>query len=99
MIPATVYAKSFKEAATTLQPLNFVVIMPAVVGMMPGIDLNAFTALVPILNVTLITKEIIAGTMNGLFFAEAVASLLLIASGAVFLSFKRFGNEKNILRN
>jgi sodium transport system permease protein len=99
MIPATVYAKSFKEAATTLQPLNFVVIMPAAIGMMPGIELNATTALVPILNVTLITKEIIAGTMNGLYFAEAVASLFLLATLAVGFSFKRFGNEKNILRN
>ncbi len=99
MIPATVYAKSFKEAATTLQPLNFVVIMPAAIGMMPGIELNAITALVPILNVTLITKEIIAGTMNGLYFAEAVASLFLLATLAVGFSFKRFGNEKNILRN
>ena len=99
MIPATVYAKSFKEAATTLQPLNFVVIMPAAIGMMPGIELNAITALVPILNVTLITKELIAGTMNGLYFVEAVGSLLVLASLAVMFSFNRFGNEKNILRN
>ncbi len=99
MIPATVYAKSFKEAATTLQPLNFVVIMPAAIGMMPGIELNAITALVPILNVTLITKELITGTMNGLYFVEAVGSLLVLASLAVMFSFNRFGNEKNILRN
>ncbi|MEY3443912.1 MAG: hypothetical protein RLZZ519_2193 [Bacteroidota bacterium] len=99
MIPATVYAKSFKEAATTLQPLNFIVIMPAAIGMMPGIELNALTAIVPILNVTLITKEIIAGTMNSLYFVEAVASLLVLASVAVLFSFNRFGNEKNILRN
>jgi sodium transport system permease protein len=99
MIPATVYAKSFKEASSILQPLNFVVILPAVIGMMPGIALNGYTAAIPILNVVLSTKELTAGTMNWLLFVEVVASLLVFATIAVVVSFKRFGNEKNILRN
>jgi sodium transport system permease protein len=98
MVPATVYAKTFKEAVITLQPLNFVVIIPAVIGMFPGIDLNALTAAIPILNVVLITKEIIAGTMNGWLFVEVLVSLFLLAGVAVMLSFRGFGNEKNILR-
>lgn len=98
MIPAVVYARTFKEAATTLQPLSFVVIVPAAIGMMPGIELNAVTALIPILNVALTTKEIIAGTMNGFLFAEVLVSLIAIASVAVFFSLRQFGNERNVLR-
>jgi sodium transport system permease protein len=98
MIPATVYAKSFKEASSILSPLNFLVITPAVIGMMPGIELNAGTALVPVLNVVLSTKELIAGTMNWGYFLMVMASLLTLATAAVLFSFKRFGNEKNILR-
>lgn len=98
MIPAVVYARTFKEAATTLQPLNFVVIIPAAIGMMPGIELNAITALIPILNVALTTKEIIAGTMNGFLFAEVLLSLIAIASVAIFISLRQFGNERNVLR-
>lgn len=98
MIPAVVYARTFKEAATTLQPLNFIVIIPAAIGMVPGIELNAATALIPILNVALTTKEIIAGTMNGLLFAEVLLSLIVIAAIAVFFSLRQFGNERNVLR-
>jgi sodium transport system permease protein len=98
MIPATVYSKTFKEAVITLQPLNFVVLIPAMIGMFPGIDMNALTAAIPILNVVLMTKEIIAGTMNGWLFVEVLASLFLLAGVAVALSFRGFGNEKNVLR-
>lgn len=99
MIPATVYAKSFKEASSILQPLNFVVLMPAVIGMTPGIELSAVTAAIPVLNVVLSTKELIAGTINWGYFAIVMLSLLILASIAVVFSFNRFGNEKNILRN
>lgn len=98
MVPAVVYARSFKEAATTLQPLNFIVILPAAIGLMPGIELNAVTALIPILNVALTTKEIIAGTMSALLFIEVLLSLILIAGVAVTFSLRQFGNERNILR-
>ncbi len=99
MIPATVYAKSFKEASSILTPLNFLVIMPAVVGMMPGIELSSGTALIPVLNVVLSTKELIAGTLDAGLFALVIGSLLLLASVAVVFSFKRFGSEKNVLRS
>lgn len=98
MIPATVYAKSYKEAQSILSPLNFLVITPAVVGMMPGIELNLVTALIPILNVVLATKDLIAGTIELLPYLLTLLSLLVIAFLAVVFSFKRFGNEKNILR-
>lgn len=98
MIPATVFAKSYKEAQSILSPMNFLVILPAVIGMMPGIELNVGTALVPVLNVALATKELIAGSIDPLLYALVLLSLLAFAGVAVFVSFKRFGNEKNILR-
>lgn len=98
MIPATVYAKSFKEAQSILTPLNFLVITPAIVGMMPGIELNAVTACIPVLNVVLATKDLIAGSIDPLHFVLLMASLLLVAGISIAVSFRRFGNERNILR-
>jgi sodium transport system permease protein len=51
------FAKSYKEAQSYVSPLIIVVIMPAMMGMLPGIDLNARLALVPILNLSLVCKE------------------------------------------
>ena len=98
MIPATVFAKSYKEAQSILSPMNFLVIMPAVIGMMPGVELNVATALIPVLNVALATKELVAGAIDPLLYALVLVSLLALAGASVFVSFKRFGNEKNILR-
>lgn len=98
MIPATVFAKSYKEAQSILSPLNFVVILPAIVGMMPGVELNYATACVPVLNVVLATKDLIAGSINPLHFILTMLSLLIVAAVAVLVSFKRFGNESNVLR-
>ncbi len=55
VLAIAILAKSFKEAQGTLAPLLMVVIVPVLLGILPGIELNARTALVPILNVSLAT--------------------------------------------
>lgn len=41
----SLFAKSYKEAQSYLAPMMIVIIMPAVIGMLPGIDLNVRLAL------------------------------------------------------
>lgn len=97
MIPIAVYAKSFKEAQSIITPLNIVMVLPAMVGFFPGIELNATTAAVPVVNIVLATKELIAGTLEPslLFISFGVMTLLAII--AVFISYKRFDKEGNII--
>ena len=99
MTPISLYARNFKEAQSTLAPLNIVVVIPAVLGMLPGFDLNPITAIVPVLNIVLSTKELIAGTMDPGLLAMVVGSLLVLAVVSVWISFKRFGSETNVLRS
>ena len=73
-------------------------IIPAAIGMLPGIHLNFVTALIPVLNVTLCTKEVIAGTIDPVFLGVTTLSLLVFAGLSVYISFRSFANEKNILR-
>lgn len=97
MIPIAVYAKTFKEAQSIITPLNIVVILPAMVGFFPGVELNAFTAAIPIVNVVLATKELIAGTLTfGLLFIS-FAVMVALAALAVFVSFKQFDKETNVV--
>lgn len=98
VIPIACYAKSSKEAQSIIGPLNILVILPAALGLMPGIELNLGTALIPILNVALATKEVVAGTINmGLYFVVFI-SLVALASLLVFVSAKQFAAESNIIR-
>jgi len=97
MVPIAVYAKSFKEAQSIITPLNIVMVLPAMVGLFPGIDLNIVTACIPVINIVLSTKELIAGTLEpGLLFLS-FGIMVALAMVAVFISYKRFDKETNVI--
>jgi sodium transport system permease protein len=97
MIPIAIYAKSFKEAQSIITPLNIVMVLPAMIGFFPGIELNLNTAFIPVINVVLATNELIAGTLSFGYFLSVFSVMLLIAGLAVLLSYRQFGKESNIL--
>lgn len=98
LVPITSYAKTFKEAQSLVTPLNIAVIVPAAIGLMPGIELNVGTALIPILNVALAAKEMLAGTYQFGLLALVFLSLFALAAVAVMVSVRMFSRETNILR-
>lgn len=97
MIPISVYTKSFKEAQSIITPLNIVVVLPAMLGLFPGIELNYLTACIPILNIVLTTKSLIAGNLDYILLAISFLIMLSVAAAAVFVSIRQFGKETNIL--
>ena len=97
MIPIAVYAKSFKEAQSIITPLNMIVILPAMVGFFPGIELNLTTSLIPVVNIVLSTKEIIAGTINYGYLGIVFASSIILAGIAIFISHKQYSKETNVV--
>ena len=99
IIPIAIYAKSFKEAQSMASPLNILVIFPAMVGMFPGIAYSVTTAFIPVVNVVLATKEILAGTLDWGLYIGTFVSLCLLASISVILSYRQFGKETNISSN
>lgn len=98
LLSLSIYARSFKEAQSMVTPMIMVVIFPAIFGMLPGVELSATTALIPIVNISLITKEIMAGTLNYLYFAEAMLALVALALLAFGFSLRWFGREDVIMR-
>jgi len=94
----TSYAKSYKEAQSIISPMMIIVILPAIVGLMPGIELNALTAIIPITNISLATKDIISGTINYSLYALVLGSLLIIASASVLIASYWFSKESNIIK-
>lgn len=98
MVPLTIYARTFKEAQSMLTPFTFLIIFPAMIGLLPGIELTAVTAIIPIVNISLTTKEILAGTIHIPHLVLTVVSLFTYAALAVGFCVKWFGNEANVLR-
>ena len=97
MIPISIYAKSFKEAQSIITPLNVVMVLPAMIGFFPGVELNAITAAIPVVNVVLSTKDLIAGTLDIGLLSISFGVMVVLAIIAVFISYKQFDNESNVV--
>jgi sodium transport system permease protein len=98
LLSASVFSKSYKEAQSIITPLNFMVLIPVLIGIFPGIKLNATTALIPILNISLATKEIIAGTISPLLMAEVYLVLIALAVFGLLFCTRWFNREAVIFR-
>ena len=98
LLSLSLFAKTFKEAQSIITPFNFVIIVPVLVGLIPGVTLDPMTALVPVLNVSLATKEIVAGTIELGLLLEVYASLIVLAGLSLFLSSRIFLRETVIFR-
>jgi sodium transport system permease protein len=78
--------------------MTFVVVIPAVASMLPGVELNARLAVIPILNTSLVCKEIITGTYHWNYIALIFASTCVYAAAAIFVAVKMFQREDVLFR-
>jgi sodium transport system permease protein len=97
MIPIAIYAKSFKEAQSIITPLNIIVVLPSMIGFFPGISLDFTTVCIPVINVVLATKALIAGTLTWPYFLCVFGIMCTLAAMAIAISHKQFGKERNLL--
>lgn len=98
LLSVSIYARSFKEAQSMVTPLNILVIVPVLIGLFPGIKLTAVTALIPVLNVSLATKEIISGTIQTGLLVEVYVSLFVLAAAGLYFCAQWFKREEVIFR-
>lgn len=98
VMTVALFAKSYKEAQSYITPLMFLVIVPAVCAMLP-IDLNAKLALVPILNASLLCKELVVNTYHWNYIAIIFLSTCLYAAAALFVAVKMFQREDVLFRS
>jgi sodium transport system permease protein len=99
LMTIALFAKTYKEAQSYLTPLTFVVVIPAVASVLPGVELTPKLALVPILNTSLICKEIIAGTYHWASIFNIFASTCVYAAVAIFIAVKTFQRESVLFRS
>ena len=98
LLSISIFAHSFKEAQNIMTPMNILVIVPVFIGLLPGIKLNALTAWVPVLNVSLATREIISGNIKPLLLLAVFVSLTLIAAASLMFCTRWFQKENVIFR-
>jgi sodium transport system permease protein len=98
LLAIALHAKSYKEAQSYTHPLMMVVILPAMAAMLPGLDLNLGLAFVPILNVSLISKEVLSGNYQWTQIAIVLASSCIYAAFALLATRSAFNRESVLFR-
>ena len=98
LLAIALFAKSFKEAQSYISPLMIIVVLPAVAALLPGVELNAGLALVPVLNTSLVSKEIVTGTYHWGYVALIFASSCVYAAVALAIAVKLFQREDVLFR-
>lgn len=99
LLAVALFAKTTKEAQTYVSPMAIVIVLPAMVGMLPGMELDAKLALVPILNLTLACKQMLSGEWHWPYLALIFASTAAYASAALAAAVALFKRESVLFRS
>lgn len=92
------FARTFKEAQTYISPMMILVIIPAIAAMLPGFELSTMLALVPVLNVSLVCKEVLTAHFPWGLIALTFASSCAYAGVALYLAVQAFKRESVLFR-
>ncbi len=93
-----VFARSSREAQTYAAPLVFAAIIPAVIGLLPGMELNWKIALIPVLNVSMVSREVFGGEWPWPEIALTLGSISFFAALALWGTTQMFRKETVLFR-
>jgi sodium transport system permease protein len=92
------FARSCKEANTYLQPMLLLAIIPAIIAALPGVDFNYGLALIPVLNISLLSKELLAGACHWGHVLVVFGAMTIYAALAVAAAVAMFKRESVLFR-
>src|SRR2546427_873177 len=98
LMTISVWSKTSKEANSYVAPLMLLVLIPAMAALVPGFDLNARLALIPVLNVSLVSREVLTGNYPWLLILLVFGSSCAYAASALSLVVAAFKRESILFR-
>lgn len=98
LLAISIYARTFKEAQNYISPLTIIVLMPLMIAMAPGVELDFSTALIPITNIALAIKELMKGTADLGLISVIFGSAVVIGGALIAFCVHWFQQEKVLFR-
>lgn len=86
-------AASFKEGQALLGPVQMIFILPAMAGVLPGLELDLRTAAIPVVNVVLAFRAMLQHRALPLEYAVTAATLLVYAWISIRLAVRILDRE------
>ncbi len=93
LLSLTSFAKSFKEAQAYLIPLMLLALTPGIFSLMPGVELTGILAIVPLVNIVLLARDLLSGGFEPVPAIAAVLSTLAYAGAALAIAARLFGSD------
>lgn len=93
LLSLTSFAKSFKEAQAYLIPVMLVSLAPAMLSLLPGANLRGPLAIMPLINIVLLARDLLAGNVDPVGALAAVASTIAYACAALSIAARLFGSD------
>jgi ABC-2 type transport system permease protein/sodium transport system permease protein len=97
LLVITSFARSFKEAQAYLIPLMLSALGPGLISLMPGVQLTGWLAVTPLLNVAILSRDLLGGEATVLGAGVAVISTLLYSFAALAVAARFFAKEGVLL--
>jgi sodium transport system permease protein len=98
LVAISLMARSYKEAQSYTGPIMLAAIVPAIASILPGIELNPALALIPVLNVSLVSKELLSGSLPWVSIAVVFISTSFYAAIALGIAVLQFQREEVLFR-
>jgi sodium transport system permease protein len=99
LVAVSSYARNQKEVQVYQAPLLMLILVPAMGTMFISTDQPISTALIPVLNTSLLIKQILAGVNDPAFLAVAVVSSAVYAAIGIVIATSIFENEQVLLKS
>ncbi len=93
LLAVTSFARSFKEAQAYLIPLMLLSLAPGMMTLMPGLEFSRTLAVTPLVNIVLLARDLLQGTVDPLLALIAVVSTVFYAVAAIGLAARVFGTD------
>lgn len=87
------FARSFKEAQNYVMPVMVAVMIPAVIGVLPGMRLEGPLLIMPVTNIVILTRDLFTGRVDLVAILWVTVSTTMYAGAAVAVAAKLFGQE------
>jgi sodium transport system permease protein len=97
-LAVSIVARSTREAQTYLVPFQFVLLLPAAAPLVPGIELTTRTALIPLVNISLLAREILKGGLDWGYYALTLTTCGALAAAGIAACVHLFGREEVLFR-
>ena len=95
----SIAARSFKEAQNYMAPLQFILILPALAPMLPGMEMSWKMALIPLVNVSMLSKDFLKGDTNWGYYAVTLTSCFVVAGACIVFAIRQFRREEVLFRS